>query len=147
MMRKSIINAIMLMALCLSTNIAFGQKDKLTGVWELALQPGPNGEKPGYSLLRSFDEKGTYTQIVATPGLAYIVSKATFAEFEDGRVKEVISFATDTNRIGKSFNFSYKFSNEGNHQLLITEGGTKVVNGYATVEWREVWRKVEEYKQ
>lgn len=147
MMRKSIIYAITLVAFCLVTNIAYGQKDKLTGVWELTLQPGPNGEKPGYSLLRSFDDKGTYTQIAATPGLAFIVGKATFTEFDDGRVKEVISFAADSSRIGKTFNFSYKFSKEGNHQLLITEGGTKVVNGYATVEWREIWRKVEEYKQ
>lgn len=131
----------------LATNVAFAQADKLAGVWELMVPPAQNGQKPNYNVLRTFDEKGNYIQIASTPNGAFIVGKAHFEEFLDGRVKENIKFATDSSRIGKTFNFSYKFLTEGNHQVLITEGGTKVEAGYATVEWREVWRKVEEYKQ
>lgn len=138
---------LMLCLITLATNLAFAQVDKLVGVWELTIPPTPNGERPAYNVLRTFDEKGNYIQIAATPNGSFIVGKAHFAEFVDGKVKENIKFAADSSRIGKTFNFSYKFITEGKHQLLITEGGTKVEAGYATVEWREIWRKVEEYKQ
>ncbi|RZL36953.1 MAG: hypothetical protein EOO96_05925 [Pedobacter sp.] len=146
-MRKSIFNAITLVALCLSTNIAFGQKDKLVGTWEFVKVAPPNAEKICYTSLRTFDEKGDYIQIAATANGAVIQAKGRFEIFEEGIVKELITFTPNPDRKDKTFNFNYRFVTEGNHNLMIIEGGTKVVNGYATVEWREVWRKVEEYKQ
>lgn len=146
-MKKLFMLTLAVLSLSLTTNLAFAQTPKLTGTWELMLAPLPNGEKPCYTVLRTFDEKGDYVQIAATPKGVFIEGKANFEISADGRVKEVIKYAANPDRMGKTFNFIYKFMTNNGIQLFITEGGTKVVDGVETVEWREFWRRVEEFKQ
>lgn len=146
-MKKLLLLTFAILSLSLTTNLAFAQTAKLVGTWELMRPPLPNGEKIPYAVLRNFDEKGGYVQVAAIPNGTVIEGKASFETFADGIVKEVIKFAANPDRIGKTFNFRYKFITDNGFQLLITEGGTKIVDGIETVEWREVWRKVEEFKK
>jgi len=147
MMKKLFLMTFAILSLSVISNTLFAQIPNLVGTWEFMIFPPPNTEKPCYTLLRTFDDKGNYTQIEASPKGVYIVGKASFELSAAGRVKEVISFAANPDRIGKTFNFTYKFMTDNGVKLLITEGGTKIVNGVETVEWREIWRRVEDFKE
>ena len=125
----------------LLTTIAFAQKDKLAGTWELMQQP----EVP-LNVLRNFDIQGNYIQIVSIKSGAIITVHAAYKQFEDGKLTEQISFSTYPGNTGKTFNFNYRLSNENGRELLILEKGAKLVNGHVIPEWREVWRKVEDAK-
>jgi len=146
-MKKLFLLTFAILSLSLASNLAFAQIPNLVGTWEFMIFPQPNSEKPCFTLLRTFDEKGDYIQIESSPNGVFIVGKASFELSADGKVKEVIKFAANPDRVGKTFNFTYKFMTDNGVQLLITEGGTKVVNGVETVEWREIWRRVEEFKK
>lgn len=146
-MKKLFLLTFAILSLSLTSNTVFAQIPNLVGTWEFMIFPPANTEKPCYTILRTFDEKGDYVQIEASPNGVYIVAKASYELSAAGTVKEVIKFAANPDRVGKTFNFNYKFMTENGVQILITEGGTKVVDGVETVEWREIWRRVEEYKK
>jgi hypothetical protein len=146
-MKKLFSRTFAILSLSLISNAAFSQIPNLVGTWEFMTFLPENTPKPCYTILRTFNEKGDYVQIAASPNGVYIEGKASFELSADGKVKEVITFAANPDRLGKTFNFTWKFMTNNGVQLLITEGGTKVVNGVETVEWREIWRRVEEYKK
>jgi hypothetical protein len=143
---KKLAFSIALLLLVLTGSV-FAQKEKLIGTWELVQAPAQNGEKNCYTVLRNFDKNGNYIQIASTPNGAIIQTKAIYKEFLHGKLTEYISLSSDSSHVGKTFSLDYRFLEEGGHQFLILEKGTKVNSGYVTVEWREGWRKVEEYKQ
>lgn len=131
----------------LSATSVYAQTSNFFGTWELMRPPLTEENKNLiYPILRSYDEKGNYTQFAVTKNGTFIEGKASFEPLTADTVKEVINFAANASRIGKTFTFHYKIVNNNSSQFLITEGKKKIVDGKETVEWREVWRKVEEFK-
>lgn len=103
----------------------------------------PNGEKILYAVLRTFDENGGYIQFASIPNGTVIEGKASFNTFTGG----VVKFSANPDRVGKTFNFRYRFMITNGSQLLVTKGGTKVVDGVKTVDWKQVLRRVKEFKK
>jgi hypothetical protein len=139
--------ALTLILLAVVVTASFAQTSKFFGMWELMRPPGAeSGNTPVLTILRNYDEKGNYTQLTVISAGSFIERKANFTVVDDSTVKETIDYSRDPNRTGSVLTFGYRFIAKDDAQFMITEGGTKVVDGFATVEWREVWRKVEAYK-
>lgn len=147
-MKNLYVLALAILSQCLSVSVAKAQISKFEGTWEMLRAPNPNGNAvPFFTTLRTFDKTGNYVEIGVSAGGAFIQAKAKFELTGDSTINETINYAANESKVGKSFSFGCRFVTQSNHQFLITEGGRKTVNGVETPEWREVWRKIEEFRK
>ena len=128
----------------------------LEGSWEFARpQNDVDLSVPFHTTLRNFDKEGNYVEISVSATGSYIQAKAKFEVVKDSSdkalmnysVKETITYAAKEDRLGKIFNFKCVIVTDNGHLFLLTEGGKKNDDGTNTVEWREMWRKIEEFKK
>lgn len=145
----------------LSFNLANAQAKRadiknLIGTWEFVKpQNAINPTGQFFTTLRTFDTAGNYEEVFVTTGGTYIQSKAKFElvdsvetkGFLNHSVKEVINYSINDSRLGKTFNFRCGIVSDDGNLFLLTEGGKKNVDGVEVIEWREMWRKVQEPKK
>ncbi|MET4081205.1 hypothetical protein ABIB40_001150 [Pedobacter sp. UYP30] len=120
----------------------------LVGVWQLdkiALSSRTDVMNPESPTLKVFDSNGTLSQVVVSDKGAFILQKGKFELVDSTHFNDIIwtDSRPDFKRAGIKNLIEYHITKNGTNTFLSLVGWFENEKGEKTVNWKELWRKVE----